>query len=72
VISKTHSGGDMDCYITRIFHYVVRIHGPNGEYPREIFGTVEKIDGTEQHGFKGLDELRKIIFAPRESKPPTA
>ena len=62
----------MDCYITRIFQYVVRIHRKCGESPREIFGTVEKIDGTEKQDFKGVDELRKIIFASRESKPPTA
>jgi hypothetical protein len=62
----------MDCYITRIFQYVVRIHVANGESPREIFGSVEKIDGTEKHDFKGLDELRKIISAPRESKLPMA
>jgi len=62
----------MDCYITRIFQYIVRIQSPKGEYPREIIGTVETIDGTEKQSFKGLDELRKIISAPRESKPPMA
>jgi hypothetical protein len=62
----------MDCYITRIFQYVVRIQYPKGEYPREISGTVEMIDGTEKQSFKGLDELRKIISAPRKRKSPTA